>query len=299
MFKNKKFSLIAIGVLVMTLALGLVAFVPIESGNAETPGDEGFNHGRGPGGFRPAGPGPDGEAAFAEALGISVEELQAAHQTAQDTVIEQALDEGVITEAQAERLTDNNFKAFHILVGPDNPMDMDAHLADALGISADELAEAREAAKDAAIEQALADGKITEEQVEMMEARQALQSYMEKDEMIAKALGITVDDLGVAKEDGLRIPDLIEELGIEREEFEANLQTIREDTLQQAVEDDVITQEQADQMLENDLSSKRGPGGHGKFPGDKEGFERPDGFPGRPGQGGTNFQFPGQPTNEG
>ena len=52
MSKNKKISLIVIGVL--TLALGLVAFAPLDTASAAVT-DEGFNHGRRPGGFRPTG----------------------------------------------------------------------------------------------------------------------------------------------------------------------------------------------------------------------------------------------------
>ena len=46
MSKTKKISLIIIGVL--TLALGLVAFAPLDTASAAVSGD-GFNHGRGPG----------------------------------------------------------------------------------------------------------------------------------------------------------------------------------------------------------------------------------------------------------
>ena len=58
MFNNKKFLLIATGGLVMVLAFGLVAFTPIDDASAATSEGDGFNHGRGPGGFRPGGPGP-------------------------------------------------------------------------------------------------------------------------------------------------------------------------------------------------------------------------------------------------
>lgn len=272
MFKNKKFSLIAIGALVLTLVLGLVAFAPIDTASAAAPEDEGFNHSRGHGGFRPGGPG--GEEALAEALGISLEELQTAHEIVQAAALEQAVANGKLTQEQADQIAERGFigrrGGFHPIEG-----DADTPLADALGISAEELQSARERVQADGIQQALEDGKITEEQVEMMEARQALQNYMQKDEMIAKALGITVDELDAAKEDGQHLPDLMEELGVEPEDFEANMQALHEETLQQAVQDGVITQEQADQMLENDFHSKRRPGGRGRFPGDKEGFERP------------------------
>jgi hypothetical protein len=285
MFNKKKYSLITIAALVLTLALGLVAFVPIDTANAAAHDAEGFNHGRGPGGFRPGGPNSD--EALAEALGVSVEDLQAAYETIRAAALEQAVADGKLTQEQADQIAERDFFRGR---GHFGPMDGDADilLADALGISLEELQAARESVRTATIQQALEDGKINEEQVTMMEAHQALQNYMEKDEMIAKALGITVEELEAAKEDSQRLPDLMDELGIDREEFEATMQTLREEILQQAVEDGVITQEQADQMLVNEFRGKCHPGMRG-FPGQ----------PKRGGPDGTNFQLPGQQFDQG
>lgn len=298
MNKNKKFILIAVGALVVTLAFGLVAFTPINTASAAGTQGDGFNHGRGPAGFPPGG--PEGDEALAEALGISLEELQAAQEAVQAAALEQAVADGKLTQEQADQIAERGFlgrRGRNAQPGTDNG----ALLAEALGISLEELQAARESVQAAAVEQALADGKITEEQVEMMEARQALQNYMPKDEMVAKALGITVEELEAAKDNDQRLPDLMDELGIDAEDFEANMQTLREEFLQQAVDDGVITQEQADQMAENDYHGRRAPGGK-RFPGGKEGFERPDGLPGRPGKGqtdGTSFQGPEQPADQG
>ncbi|MFN2235305.1 MAG: hypothetical protein ACK2U1_13845, partial [Anaerolineales bacterium] len=144
----------------------------------------------------------------------------------------------------------------------------------------------------------VADGKITEEQAAMMEAHQVLESYMQKDEMTANALGITVDELNAAQEDGQRLPDLIEALGITQEEFEANMQALREETLQQAVQDGVITQEQADLMFENGYHGLHDLDGTGSSAG-RRSFEHPEGFPRRPDNDGTNFQDLIGPTIEG
>lgn len=251
MFKNKKVSTIIISVLALTLAIGLMAFAPVETASAAEPvGKEGPGGSRGDHGSRGGkrGPGFGGEDTFlADELGITIEELQTAFEEAR-----------------------SNFE------GPGSETDMNTLLADVLGITVEELGTAREAARDAAIEQALADGKITEEQVALKEARQALKNYMAKDELLAKALGISVDELETVKEDGKRIPDLLEELGIDQETFQANMQTAHEEALQQAVEDGVITQEQADQMLEKmadrDFQGERGGrGGNDSVPGGREG----------------------------
>ena len=294
MSKNKKYSLIAIGALVLIMALGLVAFAPVDTASAAVT-DEGFNHGRRPGGFRPAG--TNNDEALAEALGISVEELQAAHEAVKAAALEQAVADGKLTQEQADQIADGSSlnPRVRFMAKGDEAQSL---LAEALGISVEELQAARQDVQQAAIDQAVADGKITEEQAVMMEAYQALRNYVQKDEMTAKALGITVDELKAFQEDGQRLPDLIEELGFTQEEFETNMQALREEIMQQAVQDGVITQEQADLMLENGCDGVRGMGGRG-FPAGRRSFERPEGFPGRPGNGGTNFQSLVGPTIEG
>jgi len=283
MFKNKKVSILIISTLALILAVGLVAFAPLDSASAAIPEDGLAHRGGqgGPGGFEPRPPRDSEDTYLLDALGITAEELQAAQDAAQGAAIEQALEDSLITQTQADRLTQNGFHNFQLFAGPDSGIDMESLLAEALGISVDELTAARESAKAAAIEQAITDGKITEEQAALMEARQALQNYIEKDELVAKALGISAEELQAAQEDGKRIPDLLVELGLDQETYEANLQAAHEEMLQLAVEDGVLTQEQADLLSENGLDNPHGrvPGGFDRFPGGRD-------FPARPGNGG-------------
>ena len=260
MFKNKKHTIVIASLLVAALAFGLMALVPNNIASAADFNETGIAHQGGPGGQN-RGPRERDNTYLADALGITQDELQAAFEEAR-----------AAHEAGGETEKGEN-------------------LAAALGITVDELEAAQEAAKDAAIAQALADGKITEEQVALKEAHEALRNYMEKDEMLAKALGISVDELTAAQEDGKRIPDLLDELGLDEETFRANMDAAREDALNQAVADGVITQEQADQIQENGLGGpdgKGGPGrggrpGGGSFPGSKRPEGDDSGRPSRPG----------------
>jgi hypothetical protein len=235
-----------------------MAFTPIDSANAGAPGDGDPGQG---GGQR--GPGFGNEEYLAEILGISVEELQAA-----------------VEEARSAT------------GGPGSGNDFEQLLAEALGISTDELQTARQAAREAALAQALADGEITQEEYDLFQARQALREYTDRDEILATALGISKDELQAALDTGQQIPDLLDELDISQEDLQAATQAAQEAALQQAVNDGVITQEQADQIQQG---GGRGPGGPGHPGGQNEagGMGGPGGNPGnQSGPGGNGNGFP-------
>jgi len=180
----------------------------------------------GPGGFsrggfdaaRMAGP-TQSDTHLADALGITAEELQTAQQQAAEAAIDQAVSDGLITEAQAELIKEHGSRIMGMLgtfghFGVATDIDQEALLADALGISVEDLQNAQTEAKDAALAQAVEDGRITQEQVDEMNAMQALRDYLQ--------------------EQGL----------------EDNVRSLYSDALQGAVDAGVITQEQADQLLE-------------------------------------------------
>ncbi len=274
MFKHKK--LILAGVLTLTLALGAGAFVAFDTVLAADSDSDGVTHRGGRGGFRSDLPERDGTY-LAEALGITSDELQAAYESAQAAALQQAVDDGWLTQKMADWLTDRGLPGMRIFGFVDEAIDFEALLADALGITPDELQAAREAAQNAALADAVEAGHLTEKQAALIAARQAMRAYLEKDELIANALGITSEELQAARAAGQRIPDLLAELGLEQADFEANLQTAWEEALQQAVDDDTITQEQADLLLEQGfkgrmiLDGRDGPG-RGNHPGGMEGF---------------------------
>lgn len=241
MFKKKWFNVLMIGTIAV-LSLSALAFAPFDANRASGPGGKG-------------GPSQNfGENQYlADALGITVEELQAA----------------------MEAVRSNN-------AGPGS--DFSAALATALGISADELAAAQQSAHTAALEQALADGEITQEEYDNFIARQALQGYLNRETMLATALGMSAEELQTALAEGQRIPDLLEEQGISQEDFQAAMQAAQHAALDEAVADGVITQEQADQI------------GSGEFHGPNDG-PQPGGRPGNRGpEGGRR---PGGNNNDG
>lgn len=150
------------------------------------------------------------------------------------------------------------------------------NLAEALGITVDQLQEAQEQAYAATVTDAVAAGQLTQEQADQILARQALKSYVDRRAILAEALGMTVDELEAALADGQSPVDLMAAQGIDSTTLQANAQAAYEAAVQRAVTDGVITQAQADQILSD--------GGFGLF--GRGGF---GGHDGRGGHGGREF----------
>lgn len=197
--------------------------------------------------------------ALAEALGITVEELQTAMETARQTMLDEAVANGLLTQEQADAIQSRG--GMHRGFPGGN---FEQALADALGITVEDL----QAAMDTVFTNQLAEmvdaGVITQEQADQMAARRAVKEY------------------------------------VDEEAIQNAIQSIYEDAVSQALADGVITQEQADALL-NDIAN--GPAGFGtpRFGGPHGGHGGPGGPRGghggpRGGQGGQGFpSFPGQP----
>ncbi len=127
--------------------------------------------------------------------------------------------------------------------GPFKTIDKDALLAEELGVTVPALQAARERAHARAMEQALDEGLITEEQAERMQVRRALQAYLDPRVLTATALGIEEAELAEK-----RLPEWLDELGLDRATFQTQMQAAHEAAVAQAVADGVITQEQADAL---------------------------------------------------
>jgi hypothetical protein len=124
-------------------------------------------------------------------------------------------------------------------------------LADALGISVDELEEAQQQARETMIEEAVANGLLSQEQADLMLSLDALKSYVDQQALLAEALGISSEELQAALEDGTTMTELMEELGLDAATVRENLVAAHEQALEEAVADGIISQELADQILES------------------------------------------------
>ncbi len=186
---------------------------------------------------------------LAEALGVTVEELQAAREAVRVAAIEQAVADGDLTQEQADQILANEngrHGGKHGLPGRD---DYDALLAEELGVTVEALAAAREEVQAAHIAEMIEAGVLTQEQADMMAAEQAVRSYLDTD-AITEAM---------------------------QDAYQA--------AIEQALADEAITQEQADLMLENMPTFTPGQGGHGFPGGGHHGGPRGGGGPGSFDQG--------------
>ena len=116
---------------------------------------------------------------LADALGITETDLQAAETKARAAEIQQAVTDGLITQAQADAMlnkTDGPGGVRIDLKGAN--LDHKKFLAEALGITVEKLQAAEETAAKAELAQAVTDGRMTQAQADQVTAEQALQKYI-------------------------------------------------------------------------------------------------------------------------
>jgi hypothetical protein len=190
------------------------------------------------------------KAAVAEALGMTVEELDAAH-------------------AEGKRLET---------------------IAEEQGVELQTVLDARKAALEAAVAQAVTDGVITQDQADWMlehmdERRGPAElegidpAFFEglraaEQAALADLLGMTVEELEAAVADGQNPRELIRAAGLDAEAVGDALKAAREAYINAAVADGTITQEQADFLLTAPGRGRGGPGGH-RGPGGPGGPQQP------------------------
>lgn len=157
------------------------------------------------------------------------------------------------------------------------------YLAEALGITVDQLDDAQQRAFEAAMADAVTAGDITQEQADRMLAAHALKAYIDRQAVLATALGMTPEELDAAFAEGQTIRDLMDEKGLDAETLMTNAQAAYEAAVQQAVADGVITQAQADEIMAGETFHFFG---HGERGGHHHG-----------GRGGHGFGFPRMPDS--
>lgn len=218
MTKKKTIAFLALlltGVLVVTAAFGVLAVRSVSAAALrQTSSDESGTKTQGKVG-RGMGGGVTSQQ-LADALGITVEQLNTAYQTANQAALDQAVQQGLITQAQADELQARGaaFPFGGRWSGwlSQNGIDYQALLADALGITVEQLNAAYLTAYNAAIDQAVADGRLTQEQADLMKGQYALKN---------------------------------------NQNFQTAMKDAFEAAVNQAVTEGVITQAQADQILAN------------------------------------------------
>ncbi len=211
-------------------------------------------------------PGGFGDQSFLlDELGITQEEFDAAREAARSAAIDQAVEAGLLTAEQGERLKEQNGFGPRGLGqrGAKQGIDMDALMAEALGITVEEWTTAKENARAAALVQALADGLITQEQIDLMEAARALRGTIDKDAIMADVLGVSVEEVAAARSNHT-LRDLVEESGLTADELRAALQAAHAAAIDQAAADGIITVEQAELLQEAAENGPRGFGPRGR-----------------------------------
>ncbi|HUN22616.1 MAG TPA: hypothetical protein PK299_05705 [Anaerolineales bacterium] len=168
------------------------------------------------------------EAALAEALNITVEELQTAH-------------------SSSDRTTP---------------------VWETLGISEDAFLAAQQSVEKAELAQAVTDGCLTQAQadaelaqMELVALSHSIFGHDEHQAVIAKLLGISAEELESKITAGSDLRQLLTDAGLTREEVQTAVDTARTEAINQAVKSGKITQAQADEILA--MPEKGGPGGFG------------------------------------
>jgi len=139
----------------------------------------------------------------------------------------------------------------------------DEYLAEALGITVEQLETARRQAMAAYLADAVTAGDITQAQADLMLAKVALSDAIDQKALLAEALGLTTEELEAALDGGQSLSELMTTQGIDADTLRTNVQAAYEAAIARAVADGVITQAQADAVLAQESNGFGLFGGHG------------------------------------
>ena len=186
--KNSWKTSLALAV-VAILSLGLMAFSPLD-GDSDSDGVSDYTE------------------ALAEALGVSVDDLQAAQQSAKEAAIAQAVTDGTLTQEQADAMLagETTGKAGRHFRGSD----YDTYLADALGITLEELQTAQQTVRDTVVSE-----KGTRDDDGLGDARSSLSPYLEDayQQAYQEAVDAALADGAITNEEAAQLLENIPSIG--------------------------------------------------------------------------------------
>jgi len=181
-------------------------------------------------------------------------------------------------------------------------------IAEEQGVDVADVEEAMKAASEQLLDQAVADGLLTQEQADSVRQRwqgmadrghlgmrggfpgrpagrgvfpfadpDQAEAYREQtQEALANALGLSVEELDAARDEGKSLLEIAEEQGIDMADVQEAMRAAGEQLIDQAVADGLLTQEQADTIRQR-VDEVPGPGGMRRG----YGFHRMPGWRGR------------------
>lgn len=141
---------------------------------------------------------------LAEALGISLDEFKEAKSSAMESLIDQAVELGFITQIQADELKaveDFGCMGLHRYMGLDEmeQLDFKDFFIEALGINEADYQAAIESVQQANLETAVANGKLTQQEADAITGWQALKEDTKFNDSIKAAYSAAIEE---ALEDG-------------------------------------------------------------------------------------------------
>ena len=163
----------------------------------------------------------------------------------------------------------------------------DQELAEALGVSVEKLQAAQDKVAAAGLAQAVKDGRLTQEQADLMTAGRKLAATVDREAIAAQVLGLSKDELTKALEEGKTLRELAAAADLDHDALQEKMQAAMDAAVADAVKAGTITQAQADALKE--AKGRMGPGG----PLGGRGFGRGHGF-GRGGFGRGEMPAPGE-----
>ena len=191
-----------------------------------------------------------------ESLNITEEQYDAAKDSAKEAYNAEMVALGWATAEEAAEANEDD-KWVRIGRGQyyKGILDKDDFMADALGVTDAQWEAAEEASFDAKLAERVESGRYTEEEAADKEALHDFKQSIDKDAVLAEAMGISLSDLAAARSANTSYDDLLDSLSITDDEVDANKDAIMQGLVEDAVEDGTLTPEQAEDAL-----SRRGRG---------------------------------------